>query len=138
MRAGAGGRPARMQTLDLSQVIPVGDGVAVDGVLVVDAERRVVFFNRRYAEMWGIPEDVLARDTDAALVDHVQAKLVDAAGFVARVEHLYAHPEEEARDDLALVDGRMLERFTSPLRNRDGTLSGRVWFFREVTEQKAR
>src|SRR5687767_11161689 len=98
-----------METLDLSRTLRTSDGVTVDAILVVDGDGRIVFFNRRYVEMWGVPDEVLAAETHSAVLEHVQAKLVDPQGFLERIAYLYATPEEEARDDLALVDGRTVE-----------------------------
>src|SRR5262249_14895277 len=40
----------------------------VDGILVVDLVGRIVLFNKRFASLWRIPEDILAaRDDTAAL-----------------------------------------------------------------------
>ncbi|MGH2368881.1 MAG: ATP-binding protein, partial [Chloroflexota bacterium] len=36
-----------------------------------------------------------------------------------------------------LRDGRTFDRYSAPVRGADGTLYGRVWFFRDVTERKA-
>jgi PAS domain S-box-containing protein len=108
-----------------------------EGVLVVSPEGRMLSFNQRFAEMWGIPEEVQVSRSDEEALRSVQEKLVDPADFLARVEYLYAHPEVRSHDELALRDGRTFERHSMPLRGPDGhPYYGRVWFFRDITARK--
>src|SRR5690606_24166155 len=63
-------------------------------------------------------------------------KLADPQAFLDRVAHLYAHPDETARDEIALKDGRVFDRYTAPVRSADGERYGRIWFFRDVTAER--
>ena len=103
-----------------------------DGILVVDGEGRVLHSNRRFAEMWRIPEELVVRGQDEALQAHVLDQLVDPEAFLSRVRDLY-HSTEEDFYTLHFKDGRVFERFSCPL-HRDGDPGGRVWSFRDVTE----
>jgi PAS domain S-box-containing protein len=106
---------------------------SAEGILVVSPEGRMVSFNRRFVEMWGIPEDVAASRSDEAALSFVRSKLADPEPFLARVSYLYEHPEEESRDEIPLLDGRTFERYSAPVRDENGNHYGRVWFFRDVT-----
>jgi PAS domain S-box-containing protein len=109
---------------------------AIDGILVVDAEGKMISFNRRFVEMWGIPAEIVDSRSDEAAIRSVLHKLVDPEGFISRVRHLYAHRDEESRDELRLKDGRVFDRHSAPVKSADGTYYGRVWFFRDVTERR--
>ena len=109
---------------------------SIEGILVVSADGRMASFNRRFVEMWGIPDDVVASRSDRAALQSVQGKLVDPGEFLARVAYLYEHPAEESRDEIRLRDGRTFDRYSTPVRGSDGTPYGRVWFFRDVTDRK--
>jgi PAS domain S-box-containing protein len=106
-----------------------------DGILVVSPEGRILSSNRRFVELWDIPDEVAGSRSDEAALEFVRDKLVDPESFLARVAYLYEHPEEESRDELELVDGRIIERHSAPVKDVDGTLYGRVWFFRDATER---
>lgn len=106
-----------------------------DGVLVVDADGRILTRNRRFGEMWGIPEAVLASGSDERAIASVLEKLVDPDAFVGRVRHLYEHREEKSTDALPLRDGRVFERYSSPVLGDDGRYYGRVWHFRDITDR---
>ncbi|HVK67959.1 MAG TPA: PAS domain-containing protein, partial [Polyangium sp.] len=103
-----------------------------DGILVVDGARRAVRHNRRFAEMWGIPEDVLASGLDDVFLSFVLDQLVDPQSFLQKVRAIYAAPEESFIDTLVLGDGRIFERYSQPQRLGDRVV-GRVFSFRDVT-----
>jgi signal transduction histidine kinase len=107
----------------------------LDGILVVSADGRILLSNRRFAELWGIPGDVMASGSDEAALAFVRDKLRDPEAFIERVEYLYNHPDERSRDLIPLIDGRTIERYSAPVRLDDGTYEGRVWFFRDVSER---
>jgi PAS domain S-box-containing protein len=106
-----------------------------DGILVVDGEGKIVNCNERFAQMWRIPEDVLASNSDDRVLAFVLDQLSDPGAFVSRVRELYHEPESESFDVLHFKDGRVFERYSRPQRIEDRVV-GRVWSFRDVTAQK--
>jgi diguanylate cyclase (GGDEF)-like protein/PAS domain S-box-containing protein len=105
-----------------------------DGFLVVDLDGRIVSHNRRFREIWGLPASLLEEGDDERALDFVLGQLQDPEGFVAGVEALYASPEQTANDVLRLGDGRVIERY-SRAQCVGNEIIGRVWTFRDVTEQ---
>lgn len=108
----------------------------IEGLLVVDDQGRIVISNRAFAKMWDIPSHIMAKGNDEAALAHALKSIPDPVGYRQRVQHLYDHPSEVGEDEIELKDGRILERYTAPVRGADGTLYGRAWFFRDVTERK--
>ncbi len=107
-----------------------------DGILVTDLFGRIRAFNRRFAQIWGLPLDLLQQHDDQAvhawLVDHV----VDSADYQQRLATLNEAALLHASDRLRLRSGQVVERVTRPLFD-DGQASGRVWSFRDLTERLA-
>ncbi|HOD15868.1 MAG TPA: PAS domain S-box protein, partial [Spirochaetota bacterium] len=108
---------------------------ALDGILVVDRGRNILSYNRRFAEMWGISEDILGSRSDEKALAHVLGQLVQPAEFISRVEHLYDNPSETSSDELPLADGRIFKRYSSPAVSETGEYLGRVWYFRDLTQE---
>ncbi len=110
-----------------------------DGILVVDLNGKIVAHNRRFEEMWNLPTALITANNDAAgrrrLIQHVQNQLVNPQFFVDGIRERYAEPESDSFDTLSFKDGRVLERYSIPLRLNDRSV-GRVWSFRDVTERR--
>jgi diguanylate cyclase (GGDEF)-like protein/PAS domain S-box-containing protein len=105
-----------------------------DGILVVDNKGKVALTNNRFAEMWGIPADLLRSRDDARLLQFVVDQLVDPAAFLAKVDELYGSDAEDL-DTINFLDGRVFERYSRPLMS-NAAISGRVWSFRDVSDRK--
>jgi diguanylate cyclase (GGDEF)-like protein len=106
-----------------------------DGILVVDGAGRIISHNRKFVDMWRLPEDVLDARDDERATDCAAEQLVDPEQFVEKIRELYADPEAESYDLLEFKDGRVFERFSQPQRIA-GKCVGRVWSYRDVTLQK--
>ena len=106
-----------------------------DGILVVGTDRSIARFNQRFADMWRIPEAVLATRDDARALDDVLSQLKDPQEFLRIVEWLYANPQSESMDTFELSDNRVFERYSRP-QVVDGVTVGRVWSFRDVSERR--
>ena len=105
-----------------------------DGLLVVDRTGRVMIQNGRFGKMWRIPSELLASGDDNALLAHVVGQLSHPEEFLARVRALY-ETDAEDMDEVRFKDGRVFERFSRPL-VLQGTVTGRVWSFRDITKRK--
>ena len=64
-------------------------------------------FNRKFVEMWHIPDDVMAAREDKEVMGFVLDQLRDPERFVQKVRALYAQPEAKSYDWLDFKDGRM-------------------------------
>lgn len=106
---------------------------AADGILVVDLEGRVTTFNRRFADLWKLPEDVMAsRDSDV-LLQAAAGKVEDPAAFLERARRSRANPDAVDHSRLRLKDGRALECSVLPQRAEHRTV-GQLVCFREIAE----
>lgn len=106
---------------------------STDGILVIDENRKLVSHNERFLEIWQIPRELAAEGDGDKLIHHVLGAVEDPQAFRDKIQYLYDHPEETSRDEIAIRDGRCIERYSAPLVSADGENFGRVWFFRDVT-----
>jgi signal transduction histidine kinase/tetratricopeptide (TPR) repeat protein len=110
---------------------------SVEGILLVGLDGKILSYNRNFANMWKIPEETLHSGSDEAALDSVLKMLVKPEEFLQRVRHLYDHPTETSREEIQLTDGRIFDRHSAPVQSSDGAIQGRVWFFRDITQEKA-
>jgi PAS domain S-box-containing protein len=106
-----------------------------DGILAVDCDGKILFYNKRFSDMWNIPEVILDTKDDYALLTHVLTQLLEPELFLKEVERLY-NLSESSFDAVQFKDGRFFERFSFPQQLANSPKFGRVWSFRDVTEQK--
>ncbi len=109
----------------------------LDGILVADGSERILFANRRFAEMWDIAPELIAAGDDRPVRARIAEQLVDPATFLERIRVARQNPTGyETHDELERLDGRVFERYASPLRGPDGRHYGRVVFFRDISERR--
>lgn len=108
----------------------------IDGILVVDPGGRTLLRNQRFAEIFELPEELQSHREDARVLRHLASLMKNPEAFAARVDYLYKHPNETGRDELELKSGRFLDRYSSPVVDKEGVYYGRIWTFRDITEQK--
>ncbi len=104
-----------------------------DGILAVDDKGKIIKTNGRFAELWHIPQSLANSGNDSALLNFVLDQLIDPEEFISQVKKLYNSTNEDL-DFLHFKDGRIFERFSTPLLMHDSSL-GRVWSFRDITDR---
>jgi len=105
-----------------------------EGILAVDRKGKIVRSNRRFLDMWRIPEQLLAAHNDDRLLAIVLDQLKEPDMFMSRVREAYASPEEDRFETLKCNDGRVFERQSKPQRL-GAEVVGCVWSFRDITER---
>lgn len=105
-----------------------------DGILVSGLDQRIVTFNQRFVDLWMIQPEIAVSQQIQLFREQARHQVSDPEGFFARIAELYAHPESSSREVVHFRDGRVYERYSQPQRL-DGKIVGRVWSYRDVTEQ---
>ncbi len=86
--------------------------------------------------MWSIPQQTLDTRDDEAMLQYVLAQLEEPDKFLGKVEYLYTHENEKSTDEIKFKDGKVFDRYSSPLIDSRGVCNGRIWYFRDITERK--
>ena len=107
-----------------------------DGILVTDLGGAIRNFNRRFAALWGIPDDLLKQRDDAAIHAWMGRSVVDGELYARRLRAIENSASLQTSDVFALHDGKMLERISMPQRSH-GQPIGRVFSFRDITDKLA-
>jgi PAS domain S-box-containing protein len=109
---------------------------ALDGILVVDHQGKQILRNERLNELWKIPPHLAGNQDDAAQAQFAASRVKNPREFAEKVAYLYSHPDEVSRDEIELIDGTVLDRYSSPVRDKAGKYYGRIWTFRDITQRR--
>lgn len=106
-----------------------------DGVLLVDASRKIVYANSAFERLWKVPSDIFATRQDDRALQFVTDQLVDPEEFRAEVERLH-QSMDTSEDELRFKDGRVISRRSVPFKE-NGHLNARIWIFTDITEARS-
>lgn len=106
-----------------------------DGILVVNLEGKIASYNNRFLALWKIPVSIISEKNDESTINYILEQLRSPESFLKKVKELYTNPDSESFDIIEFNDGRIYERYSKP-QVIGGKSIGRVWSFRDVTEQK--
>jgi len=107
-----------------------------DGILVTDLAGAIRGFNRRFAALWNLSEDLLTQRDDAAVQAWMRGSVVDVTDYDRRLAAIRDATLLQTSDVFALHSGKVIERVTLPQCSR-GQPIGRVFSFRDITEKLA-
>ncbi len=109
---------------------------AIDGILVVDPEQRWLYANRRFVELWKLPDEVVAAASYTIGLPVMLAQVEDPEELQTAIDGLHTQPAGAEHAEMRLRDGRTFERYTAPVSSKSGTMYGRVWYYRDISERK--
>jgi PAS domain S-box-containing protein len=109
---------------------------ALDGILIVDRNGKKILQNQQMAKLWNIPPEFAEEADDRRQLEWVTDQVKNPEQFSKRIAHLHAHPDEVSQDEVELVNGTFFDRYSAPVRGKDGKDYGRIWAFRDITERK--
>jgi PAS domain S-box-containing protein len=106
-----------------------------DGIVVIDPAGNISTFNRKFVEMWGLSDEVLA----TRQIDHVGPRMIeqiaDKESFLTRVEAVREAPTKASHDEVVFKDGRTYEHWALPQRLGEDIV-GHVWSFRDISDRR--
>ncbi|MDY6784687.1 MAG: PAS domain S-box protein [Cyanobacteriota bacterium] len=115
------------------------------GVLVVDEDRRIVLANGELCRMFGLdiaPESLIGRNSAQSLFRQAQ-QAQQPQQFIDRIAQLTARRTIATNEELALADGRILERDYIPIfasksvrGEKTGEYAGQLWLYRDISDRK--
>ncbi|EKO39396.1 MAG: PAS domain S-box containing protein [Solidesulfovibrio magneticus str. Maddingley MBC34] len=108
-----------------------------EAVLCVSAnpEREVLVCNRRFLDLWGLPEDWAQRPEAADRFQPFLEKLAEPDAVVSNFRTLMLDSTSMAETCHATRDGRYIERRSGPILQ-DGVYIGRVFSYVDVTDRR--
>jgi len=117
-------------------VLTAQQQASIDGILIVDEKGSIVSCNQRFIEILDVPEELIKNGIDKPVLDFITNKVANPLSFSQRVQHLNAHKSESGNDEIVLKNGKIFERYSTPMLGPEQQYFGRVWYFRDISEKK--
>ncbi|HVL86639.1 MAG TPA: PAS domain S-box protein [Candidatus Thermoplasmatota archaeon] len=108
----------------------------IDGLLLVDRDKRIVAANSRFCEIFGIAPDEVERAPSQAIRDKARSHYAEPGRFDATLEVYETGGTIDQEIELVLPRYRVVHEHSEPIRDTRGEYLGRVWTYRDVTEKK--
>jgi PAS domain S-box-containing protein len=109
---------------------------ALDGILVVSSEGKKLLQNQRMNALMKIPRKIVENPDDRQQREFAATQVKNPEHFIEKINYINAHPQEVLRDEIELLDGTILDRYSSPVHDKAGHHYGRIWNFRDITERR--
>lgn len=108
----------------------------IDGILVLDEQKNIVSYNHRFRQIWELPDDLMEWGDLEQLFTWMRSRLHRPEICSETTDYIQEHPQGIIYDEILLKDGRVLDRYSSPILSPDGEPYGRLWYYRDITERK--
>jgi signal transduction histidine kinase/ActR/RegA family two-component response regulator len=106
-----------------------------EGILLLDHAGAIINMNQQLSEMWRLPEDMLARHDDEAIVAHMQAQCAKGEPVAGTASQAVLDAKGGTGFETAyLHDGRVIECAVKTALS-GAEVIGRVYSYRDVTER---
>jgi diguanylate cyclase (GGDEF)-like protein/PAS domain S-box-containing protein len=129
-------RRAKQELEFKNTILQTQQEISLDAILVVDEDGQIISYNQQFIDLWRLSPQLVSARLDAPVLQSVVDQVENPEAFAARIRYLYEHRDEKSREEIPLIDGRIIDRYSAPVTGTDGKYYGRVWYFRDITERK--
>ncbi len=106
----------------------------IDGLLAVNCKGNVIFSNRKFSQVWNIPQELVDTKDNIKLLNYVSKQLQNPREFLTLIKELYKNPQQD-KGIIEFKNGKILEYRAQPLIHKK-KLTGRLWSFLDITEHR--
>ena len=107
-----------------------------EGILVVDDHNIRILINKRFIDMFEVPEHVLEDKEDSKLLQYITGLTKDPALFLEKINYLNTNNSEKSYDEIEFKNGLILDRYSAPILGKERKSYGRIWTFHDITRLK--
>ncbi|KTC96687.1 GGDEF/EAL domain-containing response regulator [Legionella feeleii] len=105
-----------------------------DGILVVDLQGKIVDYNMQFVKLWNITESSMKKANEPKLIKDMSTQLLNSDQHALQVKEFSIHIDDSSIQTYYFKNGNVVECCSKPHRVGSQTV-GRVWSFRDITEQ---
>lgn len=121
-----------LQKLLLLQKATLESGT--DAILIVDSLDKIVGFNKKFLEMWDIPELIITSGNYKQALRTAIKKLDNPRHYLSILRELHENPDIHIGENILFKDGRIFNPFYQQQYKYKENI-GQVWIFRDITAE---
>lgn len=106
-----------------------------DGLISVDNDNNIIMHNRKFLELWNIPEELLLNKKTTAVTQYIIEQVMSSDAVSELIQVFALLPDVEGDSTLHLKDGRTIEWLSLPQKAGADTI-GRIHCFRDISVQE--
>lgn len=107
----------------------------IDGIMVANLRGELIKYNQKWVTLWKVPKAILEQGDNQTKVDIMFNQIRNKKEIIEKAKDLYRNPNKTSLETIFLKDGRIFDSYSQP-QTLKGKIIGRVWSFRDVTEQR--
>ena len=120
----------------LNTILSTQQETSLDGIIIVDNKGDILTYNRRFMDMWGLPNEIMNLGAGNYALYKAREKTCDPEVLMAMVRQFDDNPAGKGFQEIDLADGSIFECYSSPMTIGDEKSLGRVWYFRDITARR--
>ncbi|CAN5477556.1 hypothetical protein BH11BAC5_BH11BAC5_11330 [soil metagenome] len=110
---------------------------SLDGILLTNEKGKIISFNKRYTQIWNMPQHIADTMDDETIIQYTLSQLVNPEPLNEMNQYIFQHPLEPGSIQLKLKDGKIVERQNYAVIGEDGSFYGVSLTYRDITQQKS-
>lgn len=105
----------------------------IEAIAIADLNKNFQI-NQQYINLFELPDNIINTDFDTFL-KYISELMKNPSEFLEKVTNLY-NSSETIRDETELKNGKIFDRYSSPILCENNKVYGRIWSFRDITDIK--
>lgn len=105
-----------------------------EGILVVDLNGKILNYNTPFLKIWNLSKDILDKQDVHQVLEDMFAQLPEAYIFERSIRKFKKTIASKTPQCIQSYKKRVIEYYSKPYRV-EKSIAGRVWVFRDITEQ---
>lgn len=107
---------------------------SIDGILVTDLNKKIIYFNKKLLQMWSIPTSLIEFGQEQLVLEHMRSKINFLNDDKACNTFLNTDAYTCSKQVITIENGDIIECCTQPHKMND-TVIGQIRSFHDITEQ---
>ena len=108
-----------------------------DGILLTNEKGKIISFNKRYIQIWNMPQHIADTIDDAAIIAYTLSQLEHTDALINNNQYIHEHPLESGSILLKFKNGKIVERNNYAVMGEDGNFYGVSLTYRDITQQQS-